>query len=114
MKKPRNNVLTKEFELQIVVIGILLAACWQLPQLITPITLGGEYFTLQLIQVISIIIGIFWAITLIAGTFYLAFKDYSLYVYFNKLFKISITITIALSIFVILAYMFLFYILKII
>jgi hypothetical protein len=108
MKKTSKKISKSEFELQLAIIGILLTVYWQIFVQLAPMSLGEEFLTFNLVKMISIVIGILWFITLLTGTFSLAFQDDSFYEYFVKLFKVSIVATIALTIFAILVYIIFF------
>ena len=85
----------KNFELQLVVIGILITAYWQLlPGILNPIRIAGYDFKLSLLYQGFIISGMLWFVTLLIGTFSLAFKQKKIKIVFSALFKISNIITL--------------------
>ncbi len=92
------NQKGKSFELQLLVIAILIPVYLEiLPKIIRPVQLYFN-FSMELPMIFSYLMGGLWFICLLFGTFYLAFDDWikekSLKIY-EYLFKLNNTITVS-------------------
>ena len=95
------------FELQLIVIGLMLAVYWQsIPQLVVPSLIGNAFVSFNLLKSISIISGFGWFATLLIGAFSLVYPDRKkLRNYFKLSFKLSNFIILGMLVFIIASYL---------